>query len=156
MVYGLGLGLASAQLTGTVLADIPTAVSGQGSATQSTVRQLGAALGSAIIGSVLAHYAVSRTTELLGSVPGIPAGQIGTLAGQLRDSAGGVVPQLSQLGIHGPLGGAGPAAAGAMADGFAQAVSVSVLVAAGFLFVGLMGSFRVAAASRKLHAASGE
>ncbi|WP_245933738.1 MFS transporter [Arthrobacter livingstonensis] len=44
VVYGLGLGLASAQLTGTVLADIPTAVSGQGSATQSTVRQLGAAL----------------------------------------------------------------------------------------------------------------
>ena len=99
VVYGLGLGLASAQLTGTVLADIPTAVSGQGSATQSTVRQLGAALGSAIIGSVLAHYAVSRATELLGSVPGIPAGQVGALAGQLRDSAGGVVPQLGQLGI---------------------------------------------------------
>ncbi|GAA3769945.1 DHA2 family efflux MFS transporter permease subunit [Microbacterium kribbense] len=35
VVYGLGLGLASAQLTGTVLRDVPRARSGQGSATQS-------------------------------------------------------------------------------------------------------------------------
>lgn len=35
VIYGLGLGLASAQLTGTVLRDIPVEVSGQGSATQS-------------------------------------------------------------------------------------------------------------------------
>lgn len=54
VVYGLGLGLASAQLTGTVLADIPTEQSGQGSATQSTVRQVGSALGTALIGGVLA------------------------------------------------------------------------------------------------------
>lgn len=152
VVYGLGLGLASAQLTGTVLADIPTAVSGQGSATQSTVRQLGAALGSAIMGSVLAHFAVTRATELLGNVPGISATQAGTLAGQLRDTAGGVVPQLEQLGTTGPLGDAGPAVASALSDGFAQAVSASVLAAAVFLFIGLVGSFVVAAASRKVHA----
>lgn len=154
VVYGLGLGLASAQLTGTVLADIPTAVSGQGSATQSTVRQLGAALGSAVMGSVLAHFAVSRATGLLAGVPGIPANQVDTLADQLRDSAGGVVPQLSQLGTHGPLGGAGPAAVDALSSGFAQAVSASVLAAAGFLFIGLVGSFVVAAASRKVHTGS--
>lgn len=154
VVYGLGLGLASAQLTGTVLADIPTAVSGQGSATQSTVRQLGAALGSAVMGSVLAHFAVSRATGLLAGVPGVPANQVDTLAGQLRDSAGGVVPQLSQLGTHGPLGGAGPAAVDALSSGFAQAVSASVLAAAGFLFIGLVGSFVVAAESRKVHTGS--
>ncbi len=152
VVYGLGLGLASAQLTGTVLADIPTAVSGQGSATQSTVRQLGTALGSAIMGSVLAHYAYSQGSVLLGSVPGISADKVNALAGQLRDSAGGVVPQLVRSGTQGPLGDAGPAAAGAMADAFAQAVSVSVLAAAIFLFIGLAGSFFVEAASRKIHA----
>lgn len=52
--YGLGLGLASAQLTSTVLRDVPAAQSGAGSAIQSTVRQLGAALGSAVGGSTLA------------------------------------------------------------------------------------------------------
>lgn len=38
VVYGLGLGLASVQLTSLVLADIPADQSGQGSATQRTVK----------------------------------------------------------------------------------------------------------------------
>ncbi len=49
-VYGIGLGLASAQLTGTVLADVPLEQSGAASATQSTVRQVGSALGTAVAG----------------------------------------------------------------------------------------------------------
>ncbi|MFD0759314.1 DHA2 family efflux MFS transporter permease subunit [Arthrobacter ulcerisalmonis] len=52
-IYGLGLGLASAQLTQTTLADIAVERSGQASATQSTVRQVGAALGAAVLGGVL-------------------------------------------------------------------------------------------------------
>jgi len=52
--YGLGLGLASAQLTSTVLADVPVDQSGSGSAVQSTVRQVGSALGSAVGGTALA------------------------------------------------------------------------------------------------------
>lgn len=52
--YGLGLGLASAQLTSITLLNVPTGQSGAGSATQSTVRQLGAALGSALAGTALA------------------------------------------------------------------------------------------------------
>lgn len=154
VLYGLGLGLASAQLTGTVLADIPTALSGQGSATQSTVRQLGAALGSAIMGSLLAHFAFAQATSQLGSVPGLPASQVASLAGQLRDSAGGVVPALGQLGMGGPLGAAGPAAVDALTKGFAQAVSASVLGASAFLFLGLVGSFFVAAAAKKITTAT--
>ncbi|MDO5729638.1 MAG: MFS transporter [Actinomycetaceae bacterium] len=53
VIYGLGLGMASAQLTSTVLHDVPPHQSGQASATQSTTRQLGSALGIAIIGSAL-------------------------------------------------------------------------------------------------------
>ena len=52
--YGLGLGLASAQLTSTTLRNVPSAQSGSASATQSTVRQLGAALGTALGGTALA------------------------------------------------------------------------------------------------------
>lgn len=37
-LYGLGLGFASAQLTGTMLRDTPVDDSGQASATQTTVR----------------------------------------------------------------------------------------------------------------------
>src|SRR5699024_6214127 len=64
-VYGVGLGLASAQLTSTILRNIPTAESGQGSATQSTVRQVGTALGTAIMGAVLS---VSLKNTLAGAV----------------------------------------------------------------------------------------
>lgn len=53
VLYGVGLGMASAQLTSTVLVDVPPHQSGQASATQSTTRQLGSALGIAIIGSAL-------------------------------------------------------------------------------------------------------
>ena len=52
-VYGLGVGLATAQLTGVVLADVPVANSGQASGTQSTSRQIGSAFGIAILGTVL-------------------------------------------------------------------------------------------------------
>ena len=53
VIYGVGLGLASAQLTSLVLAQVPAEHSGQASATQSTVRQIGSALGTAIMGTVL-------------------------------------------------------------------------------------------------------
>ena len=52
-VYGLGLGLAIAQLTNLVLYDIPPDKSGIASGGNSTIRQVGAALGIAIIGTVL-------------------------------------------------------------------------------------------------------
>lgn len=64
--YGLGLGLAAAQLTSTTLSDVPPAQSGAGSATQSTVRQLGAALGSAVGGTALA---ASLASHHLGAAP---------------------------------------------------------------------------------------
>ncbi|WP_104087003.1 DHA2 family efflux MFS transporter permease subunit [Arthrobacter sp. GMC3] len=149
VVYGLGLGLASAQLTGTVLADIPTEASGQGSATQSTVRQVGSALGSAIMGSVLANFAAASGSHLLASVPGLPPSQVASLADALSTSAGGIVPQMAAQGTSGPLGSAGPAAVEALSAGFAQGASASMLAAAGFLLIGLVGSFFVAAAAKK-------
>ena len=52
-IYGLGLGLAIAQLTNLVLYDIPTAKSGIAPGGNSTIRQVGSALGIAVIGTVL-------------------------------------------------------------------------------------------------------
>ncbi|PRZ40507.1 EmrB/QacA subfamily drug resistance transporter [Antricoccus suffuscus] len=68
VIYGLGLGLASAQLTSTTLGDVPVALSGQGSATQSTVRQVGAALGTAVVGAVLSTGV--GQSDLAGASPG--------------------------------------------------------------------------------------
>lgn len=53
IVYGLGVGFATAQLTNVVLADVPPKDSGQASAMTSTFRQVGSALGAAILGAIL-------------------------------------------------------------------------------------------------------
>ncbi|PIE21377.1 MAG: MFS transporter [Arachnia propionica] len=56
VIYGVGLGLASAQLTSTVLAQVPLELMGSASGTQSTLRQLGSALGVAFSGGVLGSF----------------------------------------------------------------------------------------------------
>lgn len=52
-VHGIGVGFATAQLTGVVLIDVPLEWSGQASGTQITSRQVGAAFGIAVLGTVL-------------------------------------------------------------------------------------------------------
>lgn len=145
--YGVGLGLASAQLTGTVLADIPTAQSGQGSATQSTVRQIGAALGTAIIGAILAAglaYALPHQLDTVGGIPPAAAQQLITAT---QDSAGSTIPALRADGAHGRLGAAGPATAAALSAGFAGATRLTLLAAAAFLLLGVLFATRLLAHS---------
>ncbi|MGA8046479.1 MAG: MFS transporter, partial [Dermatophilaceae bacterium] len=52
-LYGVGVGMATAQLTSLLLHDVPVDESGQASGLQSTVRQLGSALGVAVLGGFL-------------------------------------------------------------------------------------------------------
>ena len=53
VAFGLGLGLALAPLTDTVMAAVPVNMAGTGSATNDVSRELGSALGIAILGSVV-------------------------------------------------------------------------------------------------------
>ena len=121
VVYGIGLGIASAQLTSLVLADVSPSQSGIGSATQSTVRQFGSALGAAVAGAVLA-------ARLNATLPP-------SIAGPVASSAGGA--------IHAFPG------ADSIATAFAHAASTSILVALVFLVLGLIGSVRVRQVSKR-------
>ncbi|MEZ7714805.1 hypothetical protein O3790_03590 [Micrococcus luteus] len=96
-VAGVGLGLASAQLTGTVLQDIPVEISGQGSATQSTVRQIGSALGTAFAGATLS-IALAATLPAALDDAGLTGPAADSLAAASRDSAGTTIPQLRAQG----------------------------------------------------------
>ncbi len=94
-VYGLGVGLATAQLTGVVLADVPVTEGGQASGTQSTARQLGAALGIAVLGTIL----FSTTASALGTrldERGIPTDERDQIVASVVDSAGGAIAGLEQ------------------------------------------------------------
>ncbi|MEO2134242.1 MFS transporter [Microbacterium sp.] len=148
VLYGLGLGLASAQLTGTVLRDVPVEISGQGSATQSTVRQIGTALGTAFAGAALS---VSLALTLPGALT--DAGITGPAASQLADatrtSAGTLISQLRAEGSASMLGAQTDAAVHALSAGFADATRWSLLLASLFLLLGLVGAAQLRRFARR-------
>lgn len=149
VIYGLGLGLASAQLTGTVLRDVPVAASGQASATQSTVRQIGSALGTAFAGAALAVSLAITLPPALSSV-GITGEPAEKLAASTRQSAGTLISQLRAQGDASMLGDQTAAAVRALGAGFADATRWSMLIATLFLLLGFIGALRLRRVSTEL------
>ena len=105
-VYGLGVGLATAQLTSVILIDVPPEHSGQASGLQSTARQLGSALGIAMLGTVLALTLGSAArTEL--KAAGVPAAKTEVTATVFEDSLGtSLLATRARTGIAGAGHGA--------------------------------------------------
>jgi EmrB/QacA subfamily drug resistance transporter len=129
-VYGLGIGLASSQVTNVVLADVPVDRSGQASGTQSTARQIGSALGVAILGTVLFSALGANLDNRLHD---LPAEQRDHLVTAVTDSAGAVIPSLQA--------NAATAEAGDIAaESFTTASSYAAFTAAGFLAIALAAS----------------
>jgi EmrB/QacA subfamily drug resistance transporter len=147
-VYGLGLGLASAQLTSTVLRDVPPKQSGQGSATQSTVRQVGSALGTAFSGAALSVALAITLPKALaqGGITGDAATQV---ADETRQSAGTTIEILRQQGTSSPFGADTDAVVQALADGFSDGTRAAMLVAVIFLALGVLGAVRVWVVARR-------
>ncbi len=145
-VYGFGVGLATAQLTGVVLQDVPVELSGQGSGTQSTARQVGSALGIAILGTVL----FSSTAGILSSTldeRGVPAAQRDQVVAAVIDSAGAAIAGLE----------ANPQTSAAATDAkaaFSEGTRLAAFTAAGFLAVGLLATVPLGRASRRESEAS--
>lgn len=148
VIYGTGLGFASAQLTSLVLSGVPLDQSGQASATQSTIRQWGTALGAAISGSSLSAALGLVMPAQLHSIPGLSSPTVEGLTQALRSSAGNLIGVLKSQGMRGRLGVLGPQIAQVMARGFTQGARLSLMVAAALLLIGLMTSIKVRQAAR--------
>ena len=131
-LYGMGVGFATAQLTGVILSEVPVAESGQASAVQSTSRQVGAAIGTAIIGATLVFGLSSVATQL--EDRGVPAEQAQQVSDAVAGSAGQAIPALAQAP------GGDVLVEGASA-GFADAIKLVAWVAGGFVLFGLAASF---------------
>ncbi len=130
--YGIGLGMASAQLPGVVLSDVPAAQSGQASGIQSTNRQVGSAFGIAVLGTVFASEVGTRTLSAV-RASGVSAGTARHVAAMVRASGGAAVHPLASL----PHGRAlVVAASGAVAD----ATRFVSLLGAAFIAVGLVAT----------------
>jgi hypothetical protein len=134
-VYGIGVGFATAQLTGVVLADVPVARSGQGSGTQSTARRIGSAFGIAILDTVLFATLESRLTT---GLEDLPDHQRTALVEVVKDTAGAAIPALA---TDPRTVAVADEARAALTD----ATRVAALTAAGFLVVGLAASLSLAA-----------
>jgi hypothetical protein len=129
LIYGFGVGLATAQLTGVILVDVPVERSGQGSGTQSTSRQVGSALGIAILGTVLFTSLGAGVSARLPD--GMPDAQREQIAALVVDSAGAAIPGVEAQD---------PDAAAAAREAFSDATRWSAFAAAGFLLLGLVAT----------------
>ena len=142
-IYGVGVGLATAQLTGVIMVDVPMEKTGQGSGSQSTVRQIGSALGIAVIGTMLfAGTGTSLENRLddLGVASSIQAGVVDAVV----DSAGAAIPQISDFLLTMQVDQTtADAVQSASGEAFTDGARIAAYFAAGFLVLGFLSSFRL-------------
>ncbi|HYU50037.1 MAG TPA: DHA2 family efflux MFS transporter permease subunit [Candidatus Limnocylindria bacterium] len=117
-VLAIGMANVMAPATGAVMSAVPEAKAGVGSAMNDLLRQLGGALGVAVIGSVMN---TAYRDRMAGAVIGLPA-QAAAAAG---DSVGAAVAIAGRLG-----GPAGQALAGVARSSFVDALATAAIVAA--------------------------
>jgi EmrB/QacA subfamily drug resistance transporter len=135
-VYGIGVGLASAQLTSVILSEIPPRESGQASGMQSTFRQVGAAIGIALLGTVLATSLRTGTLDNLEQIPDLPPTAIQGIVDAIDGSAGQALPGIAEMPGSEPV-------VEAVSEAFAAAATRTGLVAAAFVLAGLAMSLRL-------------
>jgi EmrB/QacA subfamily drug resistance transporter len=132
-LYGAGVGMATAQLTSVILIDVPVAQSGQASGLQSTVRQLGAALGIAVLGTLLVSTLGVATANNLGSVPGLSGPAQKQAVAIVVGSAGAAIPELGALPGGRPVQAAAESA-------MVTAARITTLSAAAIILLGLLAT----------------
>jgi EmrB/QacA subfamily drug resistance transporter len=132
-VYGVGVGLATAQLTGVVLKDVPVEQSGQGSGTQSTARQIGSALGIAIIGTIL-FTSIGSVLDSRLEARGVPEASRTQIVNAVVDSAGNAIQGLDSED---------PDAAADAREAFSDGTRYAAFAAAGFLALGFLATLRL-------------
>lgn len=139
-IYGVGVGYATAQLTSLIMSDIPLEKSGQASGTQSTARQIGSAMGTAVLGTILFVSLHDNTYEQVSSLPTASAGAqtipAESVANVVEESAGTAIPALAD-----PPGS--PEIQGAASQAFADSLSSTGYAAAGFLVLGLLATLKL-------------
>jgi len=132
-VYGIGIGLATAQLTGVIMVDVPMDKSGQGSGSQSTVRQIGSALGIAVLGTVLFTSTQASLETRLGELQ-IDSTQQVQIVDAVVESAGAAIPALGAVSTD---------IQEAAGEAFTDGAKAAAWVAGGFLLLGFASTFNL-------------
>jgi len=121
LLFGLGAGIAMPAATDLIMSTLPPARAGVGSAVNDTVRELGGALGVAVIGSVAASTYASNLQGQLDSMGGVPD----NVRAALTDNVGAALEVSNHLGTN------GAEVAAAARDAFVSSMSGSLWVGVG-------------------------
>ena len=135
MLMSAGMGLTMAPATESVMGSLPIFKAGVGSAVNDTTRQVGGALGVAVIGSVLATTYGNQIGEFLSGL-GLPLPQAALESAQNSIGAikNGLVPTLQEMGLSEQAATVNAEANSA----FVSAVHWGVLTAAAATFIGVV------------------
>lgn len=140
MVYGAGVGLAIAQLTNITLSDIPPTQAGAGSGANNTVRQVGAAIGIAILGAVLATQIASVGKAAVEANPNIPAIAKAPIERALEKGLSGESFSTNNAQASTPVG---KAIQGAVYQAITEGSRGAALIAAVFVLLGALTSLLI-------------
>jgi EmrB/QacA subfamily drug resistance transporter len=143
LIYGVGVGFATAQLANVTLADVDIPRAGIASGTNSTTRQIGSALGIAIIGTTLFTLIGEQSRSALEAIPELqaaPPSVINGIVEAMKASAGQALPFIGSD----PMLASNPELAAkitdALAQAFADAARGAGIVALIFVLFGLAAS----------------
>jgi len=135
--YGIGVGFATAQVTNVVLVDVPEQSSGQGSGIQSAFRQLGSALGIAVLTTAFFSTLGSTLRDKL-TASGLSVVQSQHLTHAVTESAGAAIAPFAAdtrtLGI-----------ATAARSAMTESIALSGYIAAAFVALGLVATLLIPA-----------
>ncbi|MEY4639926.1 MAG: hypothetical protein RLY13_924 [Actinomycetota bacterium] len=156
-IYGVGVGFATAQLTGVIMVDIPIEKTGQASGSQSTVRQIGSALGIAVLGTMLFTSGQASIQHRIENIPELQnigssalpvfAFQIGTA---VVESSGAAIENLDdQLLSLGAPQVAVDKIIVAADEGFTDGVKGTGWAGAFFLLLGFASTFALGSQANK-------
>jgi hypothetical protein len=124
---GMGMGITMAPATDSIMGSLPLGKAGVGSAMNDTTRQVGGALGVAIVGSIMSS---SYSSHMAGAVKGLPA----AAAAAARNSVGAATAVAAKAG---PVGASLLRAAHVA---YINAMGDAVMVAAGVALLGAIVS----------------
>lgn len=124
-VYGVGVGFATAQVTNVVLAEVPGERAGQGSGIQSAARELGSALGIAVLTTLFFSVLGSDLRDRLVDTPAADS-----LTDAVTASAGSAIPALAADPATAPI-------AEAARESMSSGLALTAYACAGLLLVAL-------------------
>jgi EmrB/QacA subfamily drug resistance transporter len=145
LLFGLGAGVAMPAATELILSTLPPERAGVGSAVNDTVREVGGALGVAVIGSVAASAYASDLQDQLDVIGGVPD--------ELRAAAADNVGAAFEISRH--LGAGGADLATAARDAFVGSMTGSLWVGVGLAALAAVVAFTFLPKRASVHGANG-